>query len=308
MSRRSSMNSSKFRYSLDNPFLTQEQRLHYEKNGFLVVRNLVKADDIATYRSRFIDICHNRVDVGRMTVMKDVALRHRTDIDPELVVNKVQDYQQDPVLSSYFRLPEVLRYVECFVGQDIDAVNTMLINKPPDSGKLTSRHPFHQDQYYFPFGPPDRIVCSWTAMQRVTRDNGCLVVVPGSHTGELLEHGYPEWEGNVNKMYHGILDLDLDSCEKVYLEMEEGDTVFFHPLLIHGSGSNQTTGFRKAISCHFSTTHKTYIDVTNTIQEPIAKEVEDLAKKWYPDAYISFIDTWMLKSLTVQQTQFQSKM
>ncbi|CAJ0920839.1 unnamed protein product, partial [Mesorhabditis belari] len=31
-----------------------------------------------------------------------------------------------------------------------------------------------------------------------------------------------------------------------------GDTVFFHPILIHGSGTNRTTGFRKAISCHFA--------------------------------------------------------
>lgn len=61
-------------------------------------------------------------------------------------------------------------------------------------GTLSSRHPLHQDLHYFPFRPADRIVCSWTAMEKVTRDNGCLVVLPGSHKGELLEHGYPSWE------------------------------------------------------------------------------------------------------------------
>lgn len=30
--------------------------------------------------------------------------------------------------------------------------------------------------------------------------------------------------------------------------MEKGDTVFFHPLLIHGSGINKTSGFRKVRS------------------------------------------------------------
>ena len=52
----------------------------------------------------------------------------------------------------------------------------------------------HQDLHYFPFRPADRIVCSWTAMQTVNRDNGCLVVVPGSHKGELQPHEYPKWE------------------------------------------------------------------------------------------------------------------
>ena len=45
-------------------------------------------------------------------------------------------------------------------------------------------------------------------------------------------------------MYHGIKDFD-PSVERVHLEMEAGDTVFFHPILIHGSGMNRTNGFRK---------------------------------------------------------------
>lgn len=61
-------------------------------------------------------------------------------------------------------------------------------------GMKTSRHPLHQDLHYFPFRPANKIVCAWTAMQKINRDNGCLVVVPGTHTGELMEHGYPDWE------------------------------------------------------------------------------------------------------------------
>lgn len=51
-------------------------------------------------------------------------------------------------------------------------------------------------------------------------------------------------QGGVNKMYHGIRDYDPDQ-QRVHLVMEKGDTVFFHPLLIHGSGMNRTQGFRK---------------------------------------------------------------
>lgn len=71
-------------------------------------------------------------------------------------------------------------------------MHSMLINKPPDSGALTSIHPLHQDLYYFPFRPADRIVGVWTAMEKVTQDNGCLLVVPGSHRKNLLKHGYPK--------------------------------------------------------------------------------------------------------------------
>ena len=36
-------------------------------------------------------------------------------------------------------------------------------------------------------------------------------------------------------------------------------------------------GFRKAISCHYAAAESYYIDVHNTTQENIAKEVENLA-------------------------------
>jgi ectoine hydroxylase-related dioxygenase (phytanoyl-CoA dioxygenase family) len=60
--------------------------------------------------------------------------------------------------------------------------------------------------------------------------------------------------------YHGIVKLGADP-RRVHLEMDIGDTVFFHPLLIHGSGTNRTTGFRKSISSHFASSDCYYIDV-----------------------------------------------
>ena len=45
-------------------------------------------------------------------------------------------------------------------------------------------------------------------------------------------------------MYHGVKDYD-PGHPRVHLEMSRGDTVFFHPILIHGSGTNRTQGFRK---------------------------------------------------------------
>ena len=46
-------------------------------------------------------------------------------------------------------------------------------------------------------------------------------------------------------MYHGIKTYIPNDGDRVHLEMEAGDTVFFHPILIHGSGANKTSGFRK---------------------------------------------------------------
>ncbi len=52
-----------------------------------------------------------------------------------------------------------------------------------------------------------------------------------------------------------------------YLEMQPGDTVFFHPLLVHGSGVNKSNRTRKAISCHYAAGDCQYIDVNLKILE-----------------------------------------
>ncbi|KAJ8411315.1 hypothetical protein AAFF_G00173210 [Aldrovandia affinis] len=288
------------RYTLDSDVLSPEQKLSYEENGFILIKNLVSEEDIDKFRVEFERICRREVLAPGLLVMRDVAIVKSEFVQDQKAVSKVQDFQEDPELFRYCCLPQILRYVEAFTGPNIMAMHTMLINKPPDAGKKTSRHPMHQDLHYFPFRPADRIVCAWTAMERVNRTNGCLVVLPGTHRGTLREHDYPEWEGGVNKMYHGIRDYD-PQLPRVHLEMEKGDTVFFHPLLVHGSGMNQTQGFRKAISCHYASSDCYYIDVKGTTQENLEKEVQGIAARKYGlDDSFTFKDSWAMRGRLVQ--------
>ncbi|XP_025253325.1 phytanoyl-CoA dioxygenase, peroxisomal isoform X3 [Theropithecus gelada] len=107
-------------------------------------------------------------------------------------------------------------------------------------------------------------------------------------------------EGGVNKMFHGIQDYEENNA-RVHLVMEKGDTVFFHPLLIHGSGQNKTQGFRKAISCHFASADCHYIDVKGTSQENIEKEVVGIANKfWGDENSMDLKDIWMFRARLVK--------
>ncbi|XP_064107739.1 phytanoyl-CoA dioxygenase, peroxisomal-like [Macrobrachium nipponense] len=291
---------TEFQYTLDNPRLTYAQRAFYEENGFLVIPNLVPHVLIDKWRDRFLDLVEGRVDTAGMTKMKDIALKDKKNVAAERVVNKLQDFVWDEVLSEHCLLPQVLDYVECFTGPNIMAMHTMLINKPPDPGTRTSRHPLHQDLHYFPFRPANRIVCAWTAMEKINNDNGCLFVLPGSHKGKLEQHEYPEWEDGVNKMYHGVRGFDDEP--KAMLCMEKGDTVFFHPILLHGSGDNRTQHFRKAISCHYAASECNYIDVRGTSQESIAKEVEEIALRRGVTG-LDFKEIWKLRSRVARGTE-----
>jgi len=230
---------------------------HYEEYGYAVVPSLIPQHDLDLYISRLTNIVEGRVKPAeKMLVMKDVmvakgAVEAGTSME---AIAKIQDYENDPVLDGYRTHPAILDCIERFIGHDVMTIHTMLINKPPN---VDGRHPLHQDLLYFPFRPASSIIASWTALEPVTRENGCLVVVPGSHKGELLHHENPNWE-HLNGGYFGAKNVDGARAKRVHLEMSPGDTVFFHPILLHGSGRNRTQGFRRAISAHYANTACTW--------------------------------------------------
>ena len=230
----------------------------YREKGFVLRSGLFAEDELERWRERLRAILAGEAEPTEgMLVMRDVMVV-RGAVSPEArahEIAKVQDYERDPVLRGYVSHPRLLDVVESFIGPDIASIHTMLINKPPG---VDGRHPLHQDLLYFPFRPADRIVATWTALEPCTRENGCLAVVPGSHRGELLAHENPDWE-HVNLGYFGASGIGAHP-ERVHLEMQPGDTVFFHPLLLHGSGRNRSPGFRRAISAHYASAACRYLD------------------------------------------------
>uniref|UniRef100_A0A8C9UIQ6 phytanoyl-CoA dioxygenase n=1 Tax=Spermophilus dauricus TaxID=99837 RepID=A0A8C9UIQ6_SPEDA len=268
------------RYSLDNNVLSLEQRKFYEENGFLVIKNLVSDADIQRFRVAFEKICSEESKPAGLIIIRDVSSVESEDIPSEKTIARIQDYQEDKELFRYCTLPEVLKCVECFTGPNIMAMHTMLINKPPDTGKGQEDFlaPLHQDLHFFPFRPSNCIVCAWTAMEHIDRNSGCLAVLPGTHKLPLKPHEYPQWE-------------------VVHLVMEKGDTVFFHPLLIHGSGRNQTQGFWK-VCIHVASVLKDEWDTSQEQGEKKAVGIED--KLYGSDSGLDLKDIWMFRARLVK--------
>lgn len=54
---------SGLQFTLDKGILTAEQRLAYERDGFIVVKGLVAQEQLDMYRERFKDISSGKVKV-----------------------------------------------------------------------------------------------------------------------------------------------------------------------------------------------------------------------------------------------------
>ncbi|XP_028039347.1 probable phytanoyl-CoA dioxygenase isoform X1 [Bombyx mandarina] len=214
--------------------LSEEQKSFYWENGYLVIKELIDFTSLYSYKQRFLQICKGIVDSPVM-IVKEQALFEK-NLKPEEYINKLQEILYDDVFMTYGEHPRLLDVISQFIGDDITAIHSMFINKPPG----TARHPPHQDLFYFPIRPVDKIIGSWTAVDHVNKDNGCLYVIPKSHKQDIL---YPHGDvPEAGKLYHGILNEETLAREhaRVSLDMAPGDTVLLHPRLLHGSGPNRT--------------------------------------------------------------------
>ena len=233
--------------------LTTAQRHDFQELGYVLLPGLINANACARYNDRFIELAHGRAtSPAGMITMRDVMVVKGAvaPATPLHAINKILNFEADPVLFDYVQDERVLAVAQQLVAsaqsEALFVITTNVFNKPPG---LDGRHPLHQDLRYFRLRPADGIVAAWTALAPCTRETGCLAVVPGSHRGGLREHADPDWD-YVNHAFYGIDDVDRSA--RVHVEMQPGDTLFFHPLLIHGSGRNRSNDFRRAISAHFA--------------------------------------------------------
>ena len=229
--------------------LTADERDRYWREGYVLARKLIDARTLAQLDDRFRAIASGAEPAADgMVVMKDIAFAKGGAVAESALhaVNKILSFENDPVLWPFATDERLLGLVQDLLGPALKTLSTNVFNKPPG---VDGRHPLHQDLRYFALRPADRIVGTWTAIQPCSRENGCLAVIPGSHRGGLAEHEDPDWD-EVNFGFFAARGIDIDA--RLHVEMEPGDTLLFHPLLLHGSGRNRSHGFRRSISVHYA--------------------------------------------------------
>src|SRR6478672_10647701 len=86
----------------------------------------------------------------------------------------------DPKLFEWLLADEVLDVVESLIGPDIALWSSHFICKPPGVGK---RVPWHEDSAYWgKVLDPMEVVTVWLAVDPSTASNGCMRVIPGTHS------------------------------------------------------------------------------------------------------------------------------
>ncbi|MDF1698288.1 MAG: phytanoyl-CoA dioxygenase family protein [Saprospiraceae bacterium] len=141
----------------------------------------------------------------------------------------------------------MLDHVEAVLGPDIFIRASMVLLKFPYSPSVVL---WHSDNAYSTMGETP-CVSAWIAISEVTRANGCLKVVPGSHTQTFPHHTVV----NENHQLRTCLTTVEEPDEKdvAYLELDPGQMILFDPFLLHASDRSYSDVPRIGFSIRFMT-------------------------------------------------------
>ena len=156
--------------------LTEEQTASYEKDGYILLKNLFDAEEI---------------DLLKKAALADRELDKRSygrdDGEGGTVRLSIWNHLGDNIYGTFARSKRIVDVAEALLGGEVYHYHSKMILK---DAKVGGAWTWHQDYgYWYNFGLLQPLLTSVTiAVDKATQENGCLQVLKGSHKMGRVDH------------------------------------------------------------------------------------------------------------------------
>ena len=220
--------------------LTEEQVSQWHDDGYLVVPGLFDPEEIElVYR------------IARAAREMDTA-PGRKDAEGGVSRLRLRNELYDDIYSACVRCRRVSDTMETLLGDEVYHWHHKMMLKEPRVGGAWE---WHQDYGYWYANNyclwPDLASCA-IAVDRASRENGCLQLIKGSHRCGRIEHGMTGEQTGADLERVKAL---LERLPLVYAELGPGDALFFHANTLHRSDQNRSEHPRWTLICCYNTRH-----------------------------------------------------
>jgi len=152
--------------------------------------------------------------------------------------------------------------------------HTKLMQKEPRVGGAWEWHQDYGYWYKNQFLFPDQLTSVMVALTEANPENGCLQVIRGSHKLGRVNHGFSGEQVGADME---MVDLALKTMELVYVRLQPGDTLFFHPNTLHRSEANLSDKPRwSLISCYNSLSNPAHNDDSLGWRKPVEVVADEM--------------------------------
>jgi ectoine hydroxylase-related dioxygenase (phytanoyl-CoA dioxygenase family) len=220
--------------------VSPEQLEQFHRDGYVVIRGMFSPEEVRELRDTFMAI-HACSPIGKFY---QHATEEEAAGDPLKLYPRVMHPHRFDDLSMQRMLdPRIAAALRDLFGEEPLAAQSMFYFKPPGA----KGQALHQDNFYLRVNP-GTCIAAWVAVDPAVRENGGLVVVPGSNRREVFCPERADSSVSFTTEYvkppAGLSEMPLD--------LQPGDTLFFNGSLIHGSYPNSSSDqFRRSFICHY---------------------------------------------------------
>ncbi|MDE2999539.1 MAG: phytanoyl-CoA dioxygenase family protein [Gemmatimonadota bacterium] len=215
--------------------LSQEQIDYYHTNGYLGVEDVLSREEVEELRQVTDAFVEASRQVTETTDVFDLEPGH-TPENPQLrrLVNPSGTHD---VYARGLRHPNILDITAQLIGPGIRTNGDKLNMKSAEVGSPVE---WHQDWAFYPHTNDDLLAVG-VAIDDMTIENGCLLVIPGSHKGRIHDH-------HLNGRFAGaVTEPDFTGEGAVPIEIRAGGISIHHVRMLHGSAPNTSGNPRRLL-------------------------------------------------------------
>lgn len=183
----------------------------YKRDGYIILKGLYSKLEMEDWKQRIVKRLEQK---GWSNDPSGVSVWMVNDLD-SFFTEKMTD-------------PKVIDPLKEIIGPHIEFLSVKPVYK---NSSTAFGSPWHQDWAYW---KGSHKVSVWIALDKATRTNGCLKIIPGSHDRVIETDSVKEKIG----FDHRIDESKLEDLKYEALEVEAGDAVIFHDLTLHASYTN----------------------------------------------------------------------
>jgi hypothetical protein len=220
--------------------LSDEAARQFHAAGFTLAKGLFAPDE---------------VDLLRRAAREDHELDRRSfgraDGEGGVVRLSLWNHPGEGIYGTFARCERMVRSCEKLLGGEVYHYHSKMILKDARVGGAWA---WHQDYgYWYQNGVlTPELVSVFIAVDPCTRENGCLQVIENSHHCGRVNHVLTGEQAGADRERVEELLKRPERFPHVYVEMEPGDALFFHPNLLHRSDQNRSENPRWAMICCYN--------------------------------------------------------
>jgi len=228
--------------------LTQAEIDRFKADGYLRGKTVISDDEVEILRSEVLRVIDDRDKGG----IQPVLCRNFGQAESP-VWQIVNIWEASEPFKNLIYNPTITEEMAQLTGASTLRIwHDQIQYKPATTGGVNM---WHQDAPLWPILAPMTEVTAWVALDDVDEDNGCMSMVPGSHTwGDHMAylHTLKKFDDMPGE-YQGH-NIEVRTCP-----VKKGEVHYHHALTWHGSHSNTSGRPRRAIALHFMTQDTRYV-------------------------------------------------